>query len=187
MIGLSTPRLFNRTIQGELVKVEAIFPKGNDYIPTKPTGSAGQKRGIRYENSVCEYLTKRFNFVNQITFEYIDSSGKTKKARPDGLIVDEKNDHYTLVEIKTYHSEDAYYQLEFYKKILLKWLPGCHFSVVEICELFTPGVKLPVSSFFITDPSSLDRASFGHNIWILSQRSLKLLAGGMESGVVMAK
>jgi hypothetical protein len=175
------PRLFKREI-GELIRVEGVFPVGGDFIPTKATGSAGQKRGIRYENNVCKYLSQRFDFVNQIVFEFDTRERKRQTARPDGLII-ASEDHYVIVEVKTIHSEDAYYQLQFYKKILEKYLPENHFSLLEICAEYNPSVKLPSGKFILEDLDLVKTPSFGHNVYILTEKTLKLLVGGLKHGL----
>lgn len=163
------PSYFKRR-EAPVCNVE-FYPPGTGVRPVVLRGTSGRIAGLRYERKVRDWLARRYDFVDGISFTFDTDEREALRAIPDGLIWTPK--HFIIVEIKTVHSIDAYRQLCFYHNILRSWLPAQAFTRLEICEEFRPNVELPSGRRIL---SSLDEVlttpSDEHNVFILSRREL---------------
>lgn len=177
------PRFYKRELRSPVLRTRAIF-KGKaqeDWQKRKPTGTAGQKRGIRYENQVSFWLHQRFRFGNRIEFEFDTARSRNERIIPDGLLIWdlEHEVQFIIVEIKTVHSADAFHQLELYKQVVSKWTwPGATIHTLEICGEYSPSIRLPRPVVLVDDRLDEFKSGkpiAGHPVLVLSQTRLKQL------------
>ena len=110
-------------------------------IPRKAKGA--KLRGLRYEESVCNWLVERLRepwvcFDHQ-WLSYVDSFGKTHYCQPDFFAISVDRGLVLVIEVKLTRVAKAWYQLNhLYMPVLRSILPAFSFACVEIASKIAP-------------------------------------------------
>lgn len=166
------PPLRFRPLQGE---PRNVAMQGS-YFGTKPTGSAAQRGGMRYERKAQSWLKEHVpNYLASPQFTFRDDSG-ARSIVPDGIATfgDEHSDELLVIfEIKITHMPDAWWQLEkLYRPVLQAWHPRAKVVCIEVTRTYDPAVPFPVEHELIYMPRMLNLASVlrRSNFWVLPCR-----------------
>lgn len=106
--------------------------------------TAAQNAGLRYEAKVLSRLWSEFGgFLSQVPFRFT-SDFVSEKCILDGIIFRPEMRELVLVEVKSRHTADAWFQLRYlYHPVVSVVFPGWGIRLLEICKSYEPGVKLP--------------------------------------------
>lgn len=165
------PPLNFKPLNGAPRKVHMQGP----FIGTKPTGSAAQKGGIRYERKAQEWLKEKCSsYLASPQFTFRDDGGG-RSIVPDGIATwqDDGEETLAIFEIKIQHMPDAWWQLEkLYKPVLSAWHPTAHVVCVEVTKTYDPAVPFPCEHELIYSPRMLElpKVLRRSNFWVLPCR-----------------
>jgi len=102
--------------------------------------------GQRYEARVHELLLVQFpvSYVRSPWFAF-SGSGGARHCQPDGLLLDFRSGSVTIVEIKLYHTERAWWQLEqLYRPVISRAFgPQWRVATAEVCRFYDPSISIP--------------------------------------------
>lgn len=164
---------FKREV-GPLARAQLHF--GSYSQLPRPTSQAAL-RGVRFEKKVLLLLSKRFG--NRLLcgplFSFQDAmKSRNQSAYPDALLFDEKWKSLSIVEVKYRHTGDAWFQLDFYRKIVQKALPMFRVCTLEICASYDPSQRLPKEVAFLDNPEGVfETREVFHPLHVLTERELK--------------
>jgi hypothetical protein len=106
--------------------------------------SAAQNAGLRYEAKVLGRLNLEWEtFLPQVPFRFT-SDFVSELCILDGIIFRPPARELILVEVKSRHTADAWFQLRYlYHPVVSVAFPGWGIRLLEICKSYEPGVQLP--------------------------------------------
>lgn len=128
--------------------------------------------GRRYENKVYEFrleplLSPLGNLQREPCFRF-SNGHRSRFCFPDALLV--LNSGGVIIEIKTRHTYDAWYQLtELYHPVVQKALGG-DFKFLEVVREYDPGVRLPVEKNVLNTVTEIVKSDAPYNVYIWSGR-----------------
>jgi len=125
------------------------------------------KKGLRYEKKALDFLEKQLSalgtFIREPCFRFFDGI-RTRFCYPDALLL-LPNRCALLIEVKTRHTYDAWWQLcELYAPVVRKAL-GLELRLLEVTAAFDPGVRLPQRRVLETVEEAIGHKGYGVFIW----------------------
>lgn len=105
--------------------------------------TASQKAGLVYEDRIRSRLRENHStvYLDQPTLHFRDGGG-WRTCIPDGL--DVFDDKVIIVEIKSQHMPEAWWQLRrLYEPVVRKLFLNTPVAVLEICRVYDPSMPFP--------------------------------------------
>lgn len=144
-----------------------------------PTSSSrAQTSGLRYEAHAKDELDRRYGpeFIPGPWFKYWLFNGRECYCQPDGLLIRVREGQVTIIEIKSYHNEQAFGQLtNLYYPIVSVWLAGltvrdpfCPPWRVGLCEVvkwYDSALILPIRVKMVKGVDLVQPGEFGIHIF----------------------
>lgn len=113
--------------------------------PSRISGTAAQRNGLRYERKALKALSAILGptFQKNAWFEFSDKSGR-RYCQVDGLL---RGAHsVAIIEVKYSFTSNAYYQLrKLYEPVVRKAFSPQKVALIVVCRNFDPSVPFPES------------------------------------------
>ena len=132
------------------------------------------KDGLRYERRVLGHLKPVFNEIGTLVVEpcFRFSNGhRSRFCFPDALVTLPNHTFDLLIEIKTRHTYDAWWQLRhLYYPVVGKAL-GRELKLLEVTRAYDPGVRLPEEETrILSEAQDVVGSNAPYNIYIWTGR-----------------
>lgn len=143
---------------GKVFSAKALW---GTFPPISHGQTVAQKLGLRYEEKALDHLCGISNLcIPHLGFTYISEGLNGRKnvyfCWPDAVIFSDNFHIVTVIEIKRYHTIDAYAQLRYtYLPVLTRAFPGKHIHLLEMCCNYDPSVRFPGTTRLVTDAQLL--------------------------------
>jgi len=106
--------------------------------------TSAQRRGLKYEAKVQKWLKKQLGpeYMVQPRLEVLGRSYLLRLLLPDGLLM--LSDVATIIEIKSQHMPESYWQLRHLYEPAVRALPRiCHVNCLTVVKSYDPAMPYP--------------------------------------------
>ena len=153
---------------GELLWARPIAGKPPFIRRRKPRGRKAQ--GVKYERDAHMHFREQFGaeYIYSQWFQFQEPDNKVRWCELDGLLLRPKLGLVTILEMKYQHTSDAWWQLNYlYRPILRHLLPSglWDISVCEVVKWYDPATAFPEAVRRVSDVRDVQPEEFGVHIW----------------------
>lgn len=123
----------------------------SEAFPARMASTEARKAGLRYEKKVREYLAEELPGIRLGLWWHWNDLMGVRKGQVDGFWLSPDRDKATILEIKSSHTSDAWWQLrKLYEPVVGAFLgPRVTVQVVEVCPFLDPMVAFPEATYRI--------------------------------------
>lgn len=123
--------------------------------------------GIKYERKAQEYLSQIDDcYIPGFWLSFL-AGGNWRYCQPDGIRIDIQAGRITVVEIKSHHTSDAWWQVtQLYKPVLTHLFPEelWTYDYCEVVKWYDPDTLFPAHVHLVADPFR-PSSDFKVHIW----------------------
>lgn len=132
------------------------------------------KEGLRYERSAIRHLSAIFDawgtFISEPCFRF-SNGHRSRFCFPDALVVFPALSFDLLIEIKTRHTYDAWWQLKHLYYPVVKKVTKRPLKLLEVTRSYDPAIRLPEDETRILDKAEdVLESDAPYNIYIWTGR-----------------